>query len=54
MQKAIAAIVGGVVSLLANFGLELSPELLNVINGAVALVVPVLVYLIPNTAKPAA
>ena len=49
-SKAITAIVGGVITLLANFGVDVGPGILNMINALVPMATAVLVYLIPNKA----
>jgi hypothetical protein len=47
-NKALVAIVTAVVSLLANFGIDVSPAALGVVNTLVPVVGAVLVYAIPN------
>ena len=47
-SKAIAAIAAAAIQLLANFGIEVSPNVLGIINSLVPVLGAVLVYAIPN------
>ena len=48
MQKAIVAIVGGIVTLASNFGSEMPENVLSFINAMVPVLTAGLVWLIPN------
>ena len=47
-NKALVAIAGAGVFLLTTFGFEVTPEMQEGINTAIAVLTPVLVYLVPN------
>ncbi len=49
MQKAIVAFVAAAVTLLANFGIEVPANVLNIVNSVVPVLGTLLVYLIPNS-----
>ena len=48
MQKAIVAFVAAAISLLANFGIEVPQNVLDIINAVVPVAGTLLVYMIPN------
>ena len=48
VDKALVALAGALTYLATNFGFEITPEIQRMIDTAVAVLTPLLVYLIPN------
>lgn len=51
IQKAIVAFVAAAITLLSNFGIELAPNIVDIINAVVPVAGTLLVYLIPNSSS---
>lgn len=49
IQKALVSFVAAAILLLGNFGIELSPNVVNIINSVVPVLGTVLVWAIPNS-----
>jgi hypothetical protein len=47
-NKALAAVATAVVTLIGNFGVELSEQLVTIVNSVVPFIGALLVYFIPN------